>query len=58
MYRTDKQFMKDPATAHARIYIGNIAESVVAENLEQKFRSFFYFMYCLLVLNTHSDLPK
>lgn len=39
MYRTDKQFMKDPTTAHSRIYIGNIAESVVADNLEQKFRT-------------------
>lgn len=38
MYRTDKQFMKDPTTAHSRIYIGNIAETVVAENLEQKFK--------------------
>lgn len=38
MYRTDKQFMKDPTTAHARIYIGNIAETVVADNLEQKFK--------------------
>lgn len=38
MYRSDKQFMRDPATANARIYIGNIAEAVVAENLDQKFR--------------------
>lgn len=39
MYRTDKQFMKDPTTAHSRIYIGNIAETVVADNLEQKFKA-------------------
>lgn len=39
MYRTDKQFMKDPSTAPSRIYIGNIAETVVADNLEQKFRT-------------------
>lgn len=39
MYRTDKQFMRDPATASSRIYIGNIAETVVVDNLEQKFRA-------------------
>lgn len=37
MYRTDKQFMRDPATASSRIYVGNIPETVVADNLEQKF---------------------
>lgn len=39
MYRSDKQFMRDPATANSRIYIGNIAEPVVQENLDQKFRA-------------------
>ncbi|XP_017768938.1 PREDICTED: PAX-interacting protein 1 [Nicrophorus vespilloides] len=39
MYRTDKQFMKNPATASSRIYIGNLAEGVVPNNLEEKFGS-------------------
>lgn len=38
MYRTDKQFMRDPATASSRIYVGNLPETVVADNLEQKFK--------------------
>lgn len=37
MYRTDKQFMKNPATASSRIYIGNIAEYCVATDLEERF---------------------
>lgn len=38
MYRTDKKFMRDPATALARIYIGNLSETVVPDNLEEKFK--------------------
>ncbi|CAG9856674.1 unnamed protein product [Phyllotreta striolata] len=38
MYRTDKQFMKNPATAAMRIYIGNLAKTVIANDLEQKFK--------------------
>ncbi|KAI4470476.1 nuclear receptor coactivator 5-related [Holotrichia oblita] len=38
MYRTDKKFMRDPATASARIYIGNLSETVVPDNLEEKFK--------------------
>ncbi|XP_060534925.1 nuclear receptor coactivator 5 [Cylas formicarius] len=38
MYRTDKQFMKNPATAAQRIYIGNLPKTVVAEDLEVKFK--------------------
>ncbi|XP_050300573.1 nuclear receptor coactivator 5 [Anthonomus grandis grandis] len=37
MYRTDKQFMKNPATAAMRIYIGNIPKAVIADDLEAKF---------------------
>lgn len=38
MYRTDKQFMRDPTTASSRIYIGNLPDAVLADNVEQKFR--------------------
>lgn len=38
MYRSDKHFMKNPATASSRIYIGNIAEAVLAPDLEDKFK--------------------
>ncbi|KAF2892772.1 hypothetical protein ILUMI_13407 [Ignelater luminosus] len=38
MYRSDKQFMKNPATASSRIYIGSIPETVVAADLEERFR--------------------
>ncbi|XP_045464802.1 nuclear receptor coactivator 5 [Harmonia axyridis] len=38
MYRTDKMFMKDPATAPQRIYIGGLPTTVVADDLELKFR--------------------
>ncbi|XP_044756326.1 nuclear receptor coactivator 5 [Coccinella septempunctata] len=38
MYRTDKQFMKNPATASQRIYIGGLPTTVVADDLELKFR--------------------
>ncbi|KAL3285280.1 hypothetical protein HHI36_019390 [Cryptolaemus montrouzieri] len=38
MYRTDKQFMKNPATASQRIYIGGLLNTVVADDLEQRFR--------------------
>ncbi|XP_022908046.1 uncharacterized protein [Onthophagus taurus] len=40
MYRTDKQFMKDPNTAAARIYVGHLSETVVPDNLDQKFRQY------------------
>lgn len=39
MYRTDKKFMRDPATASARIYIGNLSETIVPDNLEEKFKA-------------------
>lgn len=38
MYRTDKKFMRDPATASSRIYIGNLAETIVPDNLEETFK--------------------
>ncbi|GJQ67887.1 hypothetical protein Trydic_g16647 [Trypoxylus dichotomus] len=38
MYRTDKKFMRDPTTASARIYIGNLSETIVPDNLEEKFK--------------------
>lgn len=38
MYRTDKQFMKNPATAAMRIYIGGLAKTVIANDLEEKFK--------------------
>ncbi|KAK9876716.1 hypothetical protein WA026_014955 [Henosepilachna vigintioctopunctata] len=38
MYRTDKQFMKNPATSSQRIYVGGLQSTVVADDLEQKFR--------------------
>ncbi|CAH1156184.1 unnamed protein product [Phaedon cochleariae] len=38
MYRTDKQFMKNPATAGARIYVGNLPKTVVANDLEEIFK--------------------
>lgn len=37
MYRTDKQFMKNPATASSRIYIGGLPKAVIADDLEGKF---------------------
>lgn len=37
MYRTDKQFMKNPATAPSRIYIGGIPKAIIADDLEAKF---------------------
>ncbi|CAH1366178.1 hypothetical protein MTP99_007574 [Tenebrio molitor] len=38
MYRTDKQFMTNPATASSRIYIGGLAKTIVAADLEEKFK--------------------
>lgn len=38
MYRTDKQFMKNPATASSRIYIGSLPKTVIADDLEAKFK--------------------
>lgn len=38
MYRTDKQFMKNPATASSRIYIGGLTKTIVADDLEKKFK--------------------
>lgn len=37
MYRTDKQFMKNPATAPSRIYIGGLPKVVIADDLDSKF---------------------
>nr|CAI5825797.1 unnamed protein product [Callosobruchus analis] len=37
MYRTDKQFMTDPATVSCRIYIGGIARTVIPGDLEMVF---------------------
>ncbi|VEN37599.1 unnamed protein product [Callosobruchus maculatus] len=37
MYRTDKQFMTDPATISSRIYIGGIARTVIPGDLELVF---------------------
>ncbi|KAL1517428.1 hypothetical protein ABEB36_001193 [Hypothenemus hampei] len=37
MYRTDKQFMKNPATATSRIYIGGLPKPIIADDLEAKF---------------------
>nr|CAH7724352.1 unnamed protein product [Callosobruchus chinensis] len=37
MYRTDKQFMTDPATVSSRIYIGGIAKTVIPGDLEMIF---------------------
>lgn len=37
MYRTDKQFMKNPATAPSRIYIGGLPKAIIADDLEAKF---------------------
>ncbi|KAJ8925027.1 hypothetical protein NQ315_001198 [Exocentrus adspersus] len=50
MYRTDKQFMKNPATAASRIYIGSLAKTVIADDLEAKFR--VHGTILGLVLNT------
>ena len=38
MYRTDKQFMTNPATAPSRVYIGGLAKTIVAADLEEKFK--------------------
>ncbi|XP_057652609.1 nuclear receptor coactivator 5 isoform X1 [Diorhabda carinulata] len=38
MYRTDKQFMKNPATVPCRIYIGGLAKTVIASDLEEIFK--------------------
>ncbi|XP_019763527.2 nuclear receptor coactivator 5 [Dendroctonus ponderosae] len=40
MYRTDKQFMKNPATAPSRIYIGSIPKTIIADDLEAKFSKY------------------
>lgn len=37
MYRTDKEFMKNPATAPSRIYIGNLPKTIIADDLEAAF---------------------
>ncbi|CAH0548037.1 unnamed protein product [Brassicogethes aeneus] len=37
MYRTDKQFMKNPATNSSRIYVGQLPKTIVADDLEAKF---------------------
>lgn len=38
MYRTDKQFMKNPATAAARVYVGSVHKTTVADDLENLFK--------------------
>ena len=39
MYRTDKQFMKNPATASSRIYIGSLnVDTVIPDHLEERFK--------------------
>ncbi|XP_018324076.1 pre-mRNA-splicing factor srp2 [Agrilus planipennis] len=38
MYRTDKQFMKNPATTPSRIFIGNLGEGLIPLDLEEKFK--------------------
>ncbi|XP_044259145.1 nuclear receptor coactivator 5 [Tribolium madens] len=38
MYRTDKQFMTNPATAPSRVYIGGLPKTIVAADLEEKFK--------------------
>lgn len=38
MYRTDKQFMKNPATAGARIYVGGLNKTTVTDDLENLFQ--------------------
>ncbi|KAJ8978230.1 hypothetical protein NQ317_016381 [Molorchus minor] len=38
MYRKDKQFMKNPATAGSRIYVGAISKTVIPNDLEEKFK--------------------
>lgn len=40
MYRTDKQFMKNPITAPSRIFIGGIPKAVIAEDLDNKFSKY------------------
>ncbi|KAK5642265.1 hypothetical protein RI129_008432 [Pyrocoelia pectoralis] len=40
MYRSDKQFMKNPATASSRIYIGNLMEQVTSGDLEERFKTY------------------
>ncbi|KAF7270632.1 nuclear receptor coactivator protein neosin [Rhynchophorus ferrugineus] len=40
MYRTDKQFMKNPATAPSRIFIGGIPKAVIADDLDNKFSKY------------------
>lgn len=38
MYRTDKQFMKNPATSTARVYVGSLSKTTVADDLENLFK--------------------
>lgn len=38
MYRTDKQFMKNPATTGARVYVGALSKTTVADDLENLFK--------------------
>ncbi|XP_065161297.1 uncharacterized protein [Atheta coriaria] len=40
MYRSDKQFMKNPATASSRIYVGNLTDNIKPEDLDQKFSQY------------------
>lgn len=38
MYRTEKSFMRDPATANCRIYVGNLDETITSDSLEEHFK--------------------
>lgn len=40
MYRQNKQFMKNPATAPARIYIGGLQSTIVSDDLDIKFSEY------------------
>lgn len=44
MYRSDKSFMRDPATANCRIYVGGLDptqdEAVVSEKMDEHFKKY------------------
>ncbi|KAK4876514.1 hypothetical protein RN001_009020 [Aquatica leii] len=40
MYRSGKQFMKNPATTASRIYIGNVLDQVTTVDLEDRFKCY------------------
>lgn len=39
MYRSEKSFMRDPATANCRIYVGGLDKSITSEILEEHFKT-------------------